>query len=66
MGAMGGMWIFWVLIIIAAVFAIRWAVGASRGPAGSRETPEEVLKRRYAGGEIDKTEYERRLMDLRR
>ncbi len=66
MGAMGGMWIFWILIIIAAVFSIRWMVGASRGPAGFRETPEEILERRYAGGEIDKTEYEHRLTDLRR
>ncbi len=63
---MGGMWIFWILIIIAAAFVIRWVVVASRGAGGSRETPEQILKRRYASGEIDKTEYGCMLMDLRR
>jgi len=32
----------------------------------SREMPEEILKKRFACGEIDREEYERRLQDLRR
>lgn len=30
------------------------------------ETPEEILKRRYARGEIEREDYQRRLEDLRR
>jgi uncharacterized membrane protein len=30
------------------------------------ETPEQILKRRYAKGEIDSEEYQHRLADLRR
>ncbi len=63
---MGAMWLIWVLIIIATVLFIRWMVDASRDRRGPRETPEEILKRRYANGEINKTEYERKLTDLRR
>ncbi len=66
MWGMGAMWLIWVLIIIATVLFIRWMVDASRDRRGPRETPEEILKRRYANGEINKTEYERKLTDLRR
>ena len=30
------------------------------------DTPEQILKRRYAKGEIERDEYQRRLEDLRR
>jgi uncharacterized membrane protein len=38
---------------------------ASRTGNGASESPQEILKRRYARGEIDKDEYEKRLQDLR-
>ena len=53
-------------IIIAAVLVIWWMVVPSLRAGRSRENPEEILKRRYVSGEIDKAEYERKLMDLRR
>lgn len=55
----------WILIIIAAL-VFWWVVGPSMRAGRSRESPEEILKRRYVSGEIDKAEYERKLMDLRR
>jgi hypothetical protein len=44
-----------------------WVVArAAGGPPGRMdETPEQILKRRYARGEIER-EYQRRLDDLRR
>lgn len=66
-GHMAGMWWWWILGLVVIVLAI-WVVSRARprqgGAAG--ESAEERLKRRYADGEIDKTEYETRLKDLRR
>jgi putative membrane protein len=72
-GFMGGMWLFWLLLLVVLVLAVRWAVsgfgpreGGRRGtPADSAlESPEDVLKKRYARGEISKTEFEVKLRDL--
>jgi uncharacterized membrane protein len=63
---MGWMAIWWVLgaTLIAAVV---WAqVKSARGPAGSADSPAEILKRRYGKGEIDQQTYERMLEDLRK
>lgn len=66
-GHMGGMWLWW-LIATAVVAAVAWGVvrSTSRNSRGSAESAEEVLKRRYATGEIDQQEFEKRLRDLRR
>lgn len=70
-GGMFGMWIFWVVLIVLAVVAMIWLVRtASSGGGGSgprsAQAPEEILKERYARGEIDDEEYQRRLEELRR
>jgi len=63
---MMGMWLWW-LLAIGLIAVVAWAVmrSASRSGNGTTETPQDVLKRRYARGEIDKEEYEKRLQDLR-
>ena len=65
MGWFGGifMMLFWVLIIIALVFFIRWLVRSTdtksdKGISQSRAL--EILKERYARGEIDTEEFERK------
>lgn len=68
MGILGGLFmlVFWGLIIIGLVLAIRWVW--NRGPdgtrTGTRQTPLDILKRRYAQGEISKAEYDRMKHDL--
>lgn len=65
-GFMGGfMWIFWIAVIVGLFFLIRWIVQQSR-PAEQRhpEKPLDILKRRYAQGEIDREEFEKRKKDL--
>ncbi len=66
MGNMGWMWIVWIGVIVGIILLVRGLVTSSPGGIGERETPEQVLKRRYAKGEIEKQEYEQKLEDLRR
>jgi len=59
MGGMGLLNIlFWILIIAGAVLIVQWLSG--RG----KESPLEILKKRYAKGEIDKAAFERMKKDL--
>ena len=68
MGSMGWwMVLWWVAAIVVLGLVVRLVAG-SLGSPGSRadESPEQILKRRYAKGEIEREEYQRRLEDLRR
>jgi putative membrane protein len=54
-------WLFWVLLIASLLFP---DTPVSRGRR--RETPLEILQRRYAAGEIETAEYEERKATLER
>jgi putative membrane protein len=60
------MLVFWVAAIVGIAALIRWLVLASRPGAGARgeESAIEVLKKRYARGEIGKEEFEEKKKDL--
>jgi len=60
--------LFWGLVVAAIVLAVRWLIradrrGRSEGPANPDAL--EILRQRYARGEIDEAEYERRRQVLR-
>jgi len=64
-GFMGGfMWIFWIAIIVGIFFLVKWIVMQSRPGEQKGENPLEILKKRYARGEIDKEEFEQKKKDL--
>lgn len=54
-------WLFWIVLIVA-FFALIGPVPRGR----RRQTPFEVLQRRYAAGEITEKEYEERKAKLGR
>lgn len=54
------------LLVLAVVASIWLAKRLSPGPSGSSEGPEEVLRRRYAAGEIDRDEFLRMQSELSR
>lgn len=66
---MGWTMVFWPLIWLVVIVVVVWvAARAIGGRSGSlrEDSPEAILKRRYARGEIDREEYDRRLSDVRR
>jgi putative membrane protein len=69
MGWFGGifMMLFWILILIGLVFVIKWLIQSTSraknsGQGGYRAL--EILKERYARGEIDKAQFEDMKRDL--
>ena len=60
----GFMWIIWILLIVVVVYAIKAGMGGNFGDRNNDESPLEILKKRYARGEIDEQEYERRRNEL--
>lgn len=61
----GLMWIFWLLILAVLIAAI---VAATRsrhsGDESGTEAPLDILKKRFARGEIDEEEFNRRRKEL--
>jgi putative membrane protein len=69
MWGIGAWWmaIFWILVIIGIFFLVKWLVEqgkGSRNKAVGEDSALEILKRRYAKGEIDKQEFEQKKKDL--
>jgi putative membrane protein len=66
MGWFGGLMMlaFWALVIVGLVFLIRWLALMGRERRGE-DSALEILKQRYAKGEISKEEFEEKKKDLR-
>jgi putative membrane protein len=58
-------WTGGVAVLVPLVWAIARAAG-SPGTGPAEESPETILKRRYARGDIDREEFDRRLTDFRK
>ncbi|MEE9531366.1 MAG: SHOCT domain-containing protein [Syntrophobacteria bacterium] len=60
------MLVFWGLIIFVLILLARWLWGSSQKKSEEMrsESPLDILKRRYASGEIDREEFEQKKKDL--
>ncbi len=61
-GMMLMMLVFWGVVITGIVFGIRWLV--SQGHGSRSDTALDILRQRYARGEINKEEFEAKKRDL--
>ncbi len=65
MGFGGGfMWLFWIILVILIVWALKAVAGNSSSSPENRKSALEILKERYAKGEIDQQEYELKRKEL--
>lgn len=60
----GGMWIFWLAVIVAVVLLGYW-LGRRGERRGSWMTPEERLEDLFGRHEISAKDYDRRLEELK-
>lgn len=56
--------LFWALVIVAIVLGIRWLLRQGRPEVS--DSALEILRQRYARGEINREEFEARRKDLQR
>jgi putative membrane protein len=62
LGMLLAMLAFWVVVIVVLVVGVRWLV--AQGRDARRDTALEILRERYARGEIGKEEFDAKRRDL--
>ena len=50
--------VFWILIILGGVYLVKTLAGGVSSGKEKMESPEDVLKKRFARGEMSKEEFE--------
>jgi len=56
--------LFWVIVILAAVALLRWLIDYLKGEPAASNKAMDILKEKYAKGEITKEEFESKKKDL--
>lgn len=62
----GYMWILWLVITVGVFFLIQNVFKGSKNDSYDSESPMDILNKRYARGEIEEEEYNRRRKELER
>ncbi len=58
---------FWILVLLGLILIIRWILqitSTEKGFSAGRSSALDILKVRYAKGEIDKGEFEAKKIDI--
>jgi putative membrane protein len=64
----GFMWLFWILFIVVIVLVVKFVTGNNAGSSSDKneESPMSILDKRYANGDINEDEYNRRKRELKK
>ncbi|MEB8432752.1 MULTISPECIES: SHOCT domain-containing protein [unclassified Cocleimonas] len=60
----GFMWIFWIALIVAIFWGAKVMSSNGKNTSNNQKTALDIVKDRYAKGEIDKEEFEQKRKDL--
>jgi putative membrane protein len=58
------MLLFWGLVILGSIYLVKMLTGGS-GTSAPQETAEDILRKRFARGELSREEFEKALQVLR-
>ena len=56
----GFMWLFWILLIVVIAWAVKAALPGDADGGKDTKSPLQILEERFARGEIDEEEFERK------
>jgi len=57
--------IFGILIIVGLIYLVRYLIRGGHSQISAEDSALNILKERYAKGEIDKKEFEEKMKDLK-
>jgi len=57
------MWVFWLVLLVVLIYVLKNIFGSANKSSSSNEALE-ILKQRYARGEIDEAEFKQRKKQL--
>lgn len=60
----GFMWLFWILLIVVVVWAVKAATDGSKNSSEKQESALDILRERYARREINQEVFEQKRKDL--
>jgi len=60
----GFMWIFWLVLIVAIFWGAKVMSSSGKDTPNKQKSALDILKDRYAKGEIDQQEFEQKRKDL--
>lgn len=58
------MWLFWLLVVVGVVWMVKMMVGNGKKDQQADRSALDILKERYARGEINQQEFEQKRRDL--